>query len=478
MIDRRGFFVTLAATLTLLLGMGAQLTGATIVGAVQGRVTGDGNPLAGVLVSDGCRVVTTDSQGEYSLPVDIDSGRFVFITTPRGYWTEQFYQSLGRPPKPGNVDFELQSCEQPDRFEFIFLSDIHLGHSGPGIAKFKDSLAEINRFDPQPAFLLCQGDICLQGGVGPQYMECLKTAQMPVRNGPGNHEMMLKHDNPRDDFERLFGPTYFSFDWGPAHIIVLDGNKPVPGEEGWQAVQGAIEGSELQWLEADLEAQPEGKPIIVGVHIPIVSTYPERRQHSPDNAPYWEIINDKTITELLTKYKVKLVLQGHMHENERITVRGVEYVETISICGSWWRAGTGLERGVDGTPRGYRIVSVDGSSVTHRYRSTCESFVDQQGEWYPMEQTIDDTTKADFVFNCYDAPNDSKAEARIDDGAWQPMPPYKMHSKPIPDLTMVHHFKLTADTSKLASGKHTITARVTWPDGTIVEESAGFSIGP
>lgn len=478
MIDRRGFVASLAVAAAFWAGIGAQPAMAAATGTVQGRVTGDGNPLSGVLVSDGCHVVVTDAEGKYSLPVGFDSGRFVFVTTPRGFWTEQFYQPLGRPPKPGNVDFALQSCEQPDQFDFVFLTDIHLGHSGPGIAKFKESLAEINRLDPQPAFLLCQGDISLQGEVGPVYVECLKTAQMPVRNGPGNHEMMLKHDNPRDDFERFFGPTYYSFDWGPTHIIVLDGNKPVPGQEGWQAVHGAIEGSELRWLQADLDAQPEGKPIIVGVHIPIVSTYPERRQHSPDHAPYWEVANDDAITELLAKHKVRLVLQGHMHENERITVGGVEYVETISICGSWWRAGIGMERGVDGTPRGYRIISVDGSKLTHRYRPSCESFVARQGEWYPMEQTLDDTTKADFVFNCYDAPNDSTAEARIDDGPWQPMPPHKMLSKPTPDLTMVHHFKLTAGTSKLASGKHTITARVTWPDGTVVEESAEFSIGP
>ena len=174
-------------------------------------------------------MVATDSQGNYSLPVGTDSGRFVFVTTPRGYWTEGVLSSPGPPSKPEKADFALQPCEQPDRFDFVFIADIHLERSGPSIAKFKASLAEINRLDPQPAFILSQGDICLQGNMGPEYVECLKTAQMPVRNGPGNHEMMLKHDNPRDDFERLFGPTYYSFDWGPAHIVVLDGNKPLPG---------------------------------------------------------------------------------------------------------------------------------------------------------------------------------------------------------------------------------------------------------
>ena len=119
------------------------------------------------------------------------------------------------------------------------------------------------------------------------------------------------------------------FDFGGVHCIVLDGNKPLPGETGWKAVHGAVEGSEMAWLEADLAAQPAGKPIIVGVHIPIVSTYPERRRHSPKDAPYRETTNDKALTGLFARHKVRLVLQGHMHENERITIGGVEYVESI-----------------------------------------------------------------------------------------------------------------------------------------------------
>ncbi len=207
MLTRRTFLTAVAGTGVAAVGSTMQLRAGAPAGTVCGHVTGDGKPLAGVLVSDGCRVVATDSQGKYSLPVGNDSGRFVFITTPRGYWTERFYDSLEQPSPPENIDFDLQAREQPDRFDFVFLADVHLERSGTSIARFKASLAEINRLDPQPAFILSQGDICLQGGAGPQYVDCLRTAQMPVRNGPGNHEMMLKHDNPRDDFEQLFGKS-------------------------------------------------------------------------------------------------------------------------------------------------------------------------------------------------------------------------------------------------------------------------------
>ncbi len=477
-MNRREFLAAAAraALLAAVIGAPSPLVGADRQQTIRGRVVGAGEPLEGVLVSDGRRVVRTEADGHYELTIGPDSAAFVFVSTPRAYWADVFYVPIGKAAQAGRADFTLQSVDQPDRFDFVFMTDMHIGRGNASTTKLKASLGEINALEPKPAFILAQGDICLQGGVGKEYVECLAVAQMPVRNGAGNHEMMLKHANPRDDFERLFGPTYYSFDWGPVHVVVLDGNKPIPQQEGWKAVHGAVEGSEMAWLEADLAAQPEGKPIIVGVHIPIVSTYPERRQHSPKDAPYWEVTNDRQLVELFARHKVRLVLQGHMHENERQTVGGVEYVASISISGSWWQ-GAGFERGVDGSPRGYRIVSVDGPEVIHRYRSSCESRVDREGEFYGLDQPLAAGKTAKLVFNCYDAPNGSTAQGRIDDGPWQPMPAYAAFSKPTPDLSMPHHFRLVTDTTALAPGRHTIEARVTSPDGTIVTERQTFAVG-
>ena len=443
---------------------------------VRGRVLGDGQPLADVLVSDGCHVVRTDARGEYALPTGPSSGRFVFVTTPRGYWSDEFYVLTGDALKTGRADFGLRRVPQSDRFDFVFMADMHLERGGVGIAKLKASIAEINRLEPAPAFLLAQGDICLQSGVGKDYEECLRGAKMPVRNGPGNHEMMLRHENPRDDFQRLFGPTYYSFDWGPVHVVVLDGNKPIPEETGWKAVHGAVEGSELLWLKADLAAQPDGKPIVVGVHIPVVSSYPKRRKQSPKDAPYWEMANRELLTELFARHNVRLVLQGHMHENERTTIAGVEYVASISICGSWWKNGAGFERGVDNSPRGYRIVSVDGRKISHRYQSSCESRVDHRGEFYGLGDPVKADKQSAFIFNCYDAPHGATAQARLDGGAWLPMPAFAAPSPATSGLTMPHHFRLVTDTTDLPPGAHRIEARVTWPDKTVVVEEAELEL--
>ena len=471
-------FLRAAAVIALLASL---LAGGKISAAsddsktLQGQVLGGGEPLAGVLVSDGCRVARTNARGDYELTIGHDSGRFLFVTTPRGYWADVFYVPIDEAVAKGRADFALRPKVQPDRFDFAFITDMHVEGRRCGIPKFKASIGEINDLKPTPAFLWAQGDICLQGGAGREYAECLTHVRIPVRNGPGNHEVILAHKNPFDEFERLFGPTYYSFDWGAVHCIVLNGNKPMPGEQGYKSVHGAIEGSEMKWLRADLAAQPRGKPIIVGVHIPIVSTYPERRHQSPKDAPYWEIRNNQELTALFAKHRVRLVLQGHMHENERITVRGVEYVESISLCGSWWKSGEGLERGVDGTPRGYRIVSVNGKKISHRYRSSCESHVARQGEFVGLGGRASANKKTEFVFNCYDAPNGSTAQARIDGGPWQPMPAHFAVNQSI-GLKMPHHFRFVADTTQLKAGPHTIEARVAWPDRTIVTEKETFIV--
>jgi len=444
-------------------------------GTIQGRVTGDGRPLSGVLVSDGYRIARTNAAGEYELPIGPKSGRFVFVTTPRGYWADVFYVPIGKALASGRADFSLAPKHQPDRFDFVFACDLGYLSSDPkkaGMAKTKASLREINALKPTPAFIMIQGDICIRANQGKNCVECFSVSTIPVRIGIGNHEIMVKQKNPYGAYERLFGPTYYSFDWGPVHFIVLNGNKAMPHGKGNAVVHGAVEGSELAWLKADLAAQPKDKPLVVGVHIPIVSTYPARRTDL-DDGPFWETPNDKLLTDLFARHRVKLVLQGHMHENERITVGGVEYVESVSLSGSWWQGGKGFERATDGCPRGYRIVSVDGAKITHRYHSSCESHVDRRGEFMHLGGRISAKTDAAFTFNCYDAPSGSAAKARLDGGPWHAMVRFKYKSSPI---DKPHHFRLVTDTTRLGPGPHTIEARVTWPDGTVVLEKATFVV--
>jgi len=363
------------------------------------------------------------------------------------------------------------------RFDFAFITDVHIEKGKIAVSKFSETIGEINSL--KPAFVWDMGDMSLYPKSGQAYLDCAKQFQMPLHACPGNHDIALYDSNPRKLFSNRFGRTYYSFDFGGLHFITLDGNTVVE-RQGKNTIDARIDPRQMAWLKADLEAVPKETPIICGVHIPIVSTYIERRGGGsfPADFPIAPQFNESRADELidlLAKHNVKLVLQGHAHENERTTIRGIEFVSSISVCGSWWRFGDGFERGVDNVPRGYRIISIREGRISHRYVSSCESKVNRRGEFTGLDRPVEISHTTPFVFNCYDAPNGSTAQARIDSGQWMPMRKYTGKGGPI-KMQMPHHFVLQTDTTKLAGGKHTVTAKVKWPDGTVVEESTDFAV--
>ena len=58
-----------------------------ITGSVRDEA---GKALEGVVVSDGVCVVKTDEKGQFEMPYDRASGRFVFVSTPSGYRNSSF----------------------------------------------------------------------------------------------------------------------------------------------------------------------------------------------------------------------------------------------------------------------------------------------------------------------------------------------------------------------------------------------------
>ena len=362
-------------------------------------------------------------------------------------------------------------------FDIAFITDVHIERGEVAVSKFSETISEINSC--KPAFVWDMGDMSLYPSSGKVYLDCVRKLRMPLYACPGNHDIALYDTNPRKLFNDCFGRAYYSFDFGGVHFITLDGNTVVR-RQAKNTIDACLDPQQMAWLKADLEAVPKQMPIICGVHIPIVSTYIKRRGGGafPKDFPIAPQFNEsraEELIDLLAQYNVKLVLQGHAHENERTTVRGIEFVSSISVCGSWWRSGQGFESGVDNVPRGYRIIEVREGHISHRYVSSCESKVDGQGKFTGIDNPIKASQNTRIVFNCYDAPNGSAAKSRIDSGPWTSMKQYTEKGGYV-KMQMPHHFSLSTDAAKLTAGEHRVTAQVTWPDGTIVTESANFAV--
>ncbi|HET6522786.1 MAG TPA: calcineurin-like phosphoesterase family protein [Geminicoccaceae bacterium] len=399
----------LAATAALLPGAAAA---ETATGTVFEDRDGNGERgpdepgVAGVAVSNGREVVRTDAGGRYSLPVT--GPTVLFVTKPSGYAVPLDLNNLprfsyvhdpdGSPPGlryrgvpptgplPDAIDFALTPTPEPDRFTVIWLADpqpqsaVELGHVRD------DVLAELAGTDA--AFGVTAGDIMFDDlSLWPRYNRLVGRLGIPWYNVPGNHDLnYLAEDDARslDTFKQTYGPTYYSFDYGRAHFVVLDNvayeGRGADHPRGIGAYTGRIDDDQLEWLKNDLALVPDDRLVVLAMHIPL-RTYLE-----PDG-PGAGTANRQAVFDLLAGRPHLYAVAGHMHTTEHhyfgpgdgFAGPGELHQHVIAtVSGSWW-SGPKDARGIpvtlqkDGTPNGYYLMDVDGASVTMRYRAAGHS---------------------------------------------------------------------------------------------------------
>ncbi len=171
-------------------------------------------------------------------------------------------------------------------------------------------------------------------------------------------------------FEEKFGKTYYSFDHKGVHFIVLDSI----GITDDHAYEGRIDPAQLKWLATDLQVLPAGTPIILSVHIPLVTAFAsyvpvpatEPKHHG------MSIANAHEVIALLEGHNVLGVLQGHTHINETVLWKGVPYITSGAVSGNWWR-GTRM-----GTPEGFTVVQIENGKLSTHYETYGFRSIDPQ----------------------------------------------------------------------------------------------------
>lgn len=171
-------------------------------------------------------------------------------------------------------------------------------------------------------------------------------------------------------FEERFGKTYYSFDHKGVHFIVLDSIGFTPD----RAYEGRVDAEQLAWLAADLKALPAGAPVIVSVHIPLVTAF-DSYVPVPAKPPEhhgMSVANSSDVIALFEGHNVLGVLQGHTHINERVDWHGVPYITSGAVSGNWWH---GVRMG---TPEGFTVVEVKSGKLSTRYETYGFKSVDPQ----------------------------------------------------------------------------------------------------
>jgi 3',5'-cyclic-AMP phosphodiesterase len=160
----------------------------------------------------------------------------------------------------------------PRPFLLAHLSDPHLGgewFDDQSVARFAAAIESVRAVRPQPDAVLLTGDLAdhATDEEYEQLREFLAPLGAPFYVLPGNHDdreaLRRNFDVPGGDSE----PVRYSVDLGPLRLVALDST--LPGRDS-----GALEGDQLDWLDAELAAAPEQPTLIAMHHPPIVIGVP------------------------------------------------------------------------------------------------------------------------------------------------------------------------------------------------------------
>lgn len=442
------FGIGLALLATFLVATGTPLRPAPIeaVGTVfeDGNRNGRRDPgergLPGVRVSNGREIVTTDARGRWRLPATDDTiffvikprnwmtpvnahqlPRFYYIHKPKGSPSLQFPGVAPTGPLPASIDFPLYRRREPNRFHAVFFADTQPRDQTEIDYIARDVVEELIGTDA--AFGVTLGDIVFDDlSLFDSLNATIALIGIPWYNVIGNHDINFDAADDRhsdETFERVYGPSYYSFDHGPVHFIVLDDiqwSGRTPEDRG--RYTGGLGPEQIEFVKNDLALVPERQLVVLMMHIPLTGV--------GDRAELYRLIEQRP-------YAMSISGHTHYQEHRFITAedgwRGPEphhHVVNVTVSGSWW-SGAPDERGIphtlmnDGAPNGYSILTFDGQKYSIRYKAARRP-ADYQMNIYAPEVVNSADAAAEVLVNVFAGSPRSKVEMRLgEDGTWTPM---------------------------------------------------------
>lgn len=406
----------------------------------------DGEPgLAKVLVSNQLEVVATAEDGSWSLPARDDC--VFFVIKPRGWMPPvtdqklpQFYylhKPKGSPeskfpgvkptgPLPTSIDFPLHQQDEPDKFKAHFFGDTQSRNRKELGYMARDTIPELIGSDAN--FGVTLGDIMFDDlSLFETHNSIVALIGMPWWNVIGNHD--LNFDSPDDKhsdetFERIYGPAYYAFQWGPVNFVVLDnvrwgGSKQSGGTGKYTDEMGA---EQLTFLENLLPHLPENELLMLMMHIPLKDS----------ESPLKVTAERARLFRLIEKRPYTMSISGHEHWHAHLFLDEKDgwqgatphhHVVNVTVCGSWWRGepdelGIPHALGRDGAPRGYSTITFDGHQAVVDYKAS------RRPADYQLRIEVPDVVQAGeekvLVYaNVFNGSRDSKVRMRLGEkGAW------------------------------------------------------------
>ena len=190
---------------------------------------------------------------------------------------------------------------------FVQISDSHVGFNKPANpdvgATLQAAITKINSLPEQPEFIIHTGDITHSAKA-----EEFDTFSQLIKSAKPKQSFFVpgEHDTSPDDGKLYLqrygkntkGRGWYSFNHKDVHFVGLSNVAVLEG-------MGTLGTEQLQWLEADLKAQPASRPVVVFAHIPLWSVYPEWG---------WGTADSEQALSYLKRFGSVTVLNGHIHQ--------------------------------------------------------------------------------------------------------------------------------------------------------------------
>lgn len=362
---------------------------------IKGTVYAAGAGVVNVVVSDGFEVAKTDEHGVYYLP-SAKKGKYVFVSIPGNYEVAttgsapQFFRRLTQPATAvETMDFELTATNN-DKHVMLVLGDMHLAN--------RDNTKDVNQFEQgflkdvnqsiqaiksagKKVYALTLGDMTWDGywydnnyGL-PQWLGEMNKINTTVFNTMGNHDNDPKFFNDwdaEDKFRDVLGPTYYSFNIGKIHYIVLDNIEYLNTND--RNYKAKIVANQMDWLKKDLATITDKRtPIIISMHIQL---YKNPGLSGGNETTAYRLDNAQEFMDALNGFANVHLLTGHTHINYNIEQDATPHImehNTAAVCATWWWTGHPSYEAQnhickDGAPGGYAIWEMDGTELVWTYK--------------------------------------------------------------------------------------------------------------
>ncbi len=496
-----------------------------VSGTISGVRSGRKVALPQVRVSNGRDIVLTDRLGRYRLPVA--AGDIVFVIKPRGYALPlndqnlpQFYrihQPQGSPrlqfpgiaptgALPVSLDWTLQEQVEPDEFRVVLFGDPQSRNQEEVGFLTRDVIADVA--GAKAAFGVSLGDEAFDDlSIYPNQNRAIAMLGMPWFNVVGNHD--LNFDVPdrthsTETFKSIFGPTYYSFDYGSAHFVVLD---DVAYDGIGSAAPGRNKGTyhtelgarQLQWLENDLKLVPREQLVVVLMHIPIVEVLTPAAGHPADmrdKAAFFRLLEGRPNCVSISAHTH---IQKHLFLGREVGFNGAaphHHFNAVTTCGSWW---TGMrdEQGIphttmrDGAPNGYSFLNIKGNAYSIDFKPARRPADHQMHIYAPDEVASAAAGKTEILANVFGGSEKSRVEMQVGNGQWRAMQfaprpdpayvatkalqetlPNNGGARKLPEIIPSPHIWAATLPADLPAGTHTVRVRATDMWGRTHQESA------